>query len=597
MYFWNLKILWVANAEISELKNSEAQMEGTSIVHETVFPVPARGVTVACRVNMDSEVDIPLVYFGRESHESGVAYPDSPVVLVSDDRFKSRGSTNPLNSVVRRLEAQLARHGGLLESSEFVSSNGRGDDRYYHADDFLDNGDEDEGDCYETELDLSAFRVLETVGGDHAAYEEDEEEVTDNEEEDNQEAGGNWQTLLSRLDSTRQNFVRDVVVELETVQSFPGHTRQKKQKSLRELTAKLRRLLPKINQVQAHWQAAVWEVVTATNSTATMQGFLDLWNDVSTQKQREEFAKERSELVEKLQCADLYAAWKKGEAIVRARHDAFFSNISRLWELWNFEEECSGRPCCVCSPNRAISRTEKRFAAHFSDIYPAADLATTPYILRIALFGQKGASKSLAAPVLGGMSDVDDSQISNVSNNLPLTVYLYKKNELLKCKITEIKSLTQQTVQVIDKEWVAAEEFESLAAVFESYQQKYVRKQDRSVLASPIDAWKNFAVKVSSTSYMYLFDIASKATSLATFAFNDKMGHPIFVPSITAARLADLEKRKKSAESLQERKKKRKILQQKQQESEFRKIPYSEFFAPFPDFDKSLFKPAVIDVT
>ena len=548
---------------------------------QMVNPVPLRGVMVKCALNFGADSEVPFMCFGRDSREAGPGAPDSPAVPTSSDGFKARGSTNPLNSVVRRLEAQLARHGGLLESGDFVSTNGRGDDRYYHADDFLDNGDEGdmEGDFFEGELDLTAFKLLEILPGDEAE-EESDNEMTDDEDTMNDDAGGNWQTLLSRLEQTKQTLVREVVVELETVQSFPGHTRQKKLKSLRELTAKLRRLLPKVNQVQAHWQAAVWEVVTATNSAATMQSFLDLWNDVSVAKQREEIAKERAELVDKLgELPLIAAAWKQGEALTRPKHEAVFTTLAKLWDLWAQDEECLGRPLPACTGS--ISRVEKRFAAHLVEI--CSNLVESlepviPYLLRVALFGSKGADSSSVV-------------------SLPVTIFLYKKNELLKCKLLEIKSLTHQTVQVVDKEWSdSLVQFDSLAEVFESYQQKYVRKQDRVKLATNVDSWKQFAVKTTADllpSYTYLYDIA--LASVGSHGFTDKGGHPLFIPSIGAARQTDLEKKKKQTELAEERKRKRDELEKKSQEKNFNKIPFGEFFHTFPEFDKSLWRANIIE--
>ena len=482
-----------------------------------------------------------------------------------------------------------------MESGDFVSSNGRGDDRYYHADEWLDDEDEEAGDGEGSngELDVRKFCVIETEPGGEMETEQTavDDELTDEEDVDD-DAGGNWQTLLNRLDPTKQSVVREVVIELESVQAFPGHTRQKKQKSLQQLTARLRRLLPKINQIQAHWQAAVWEVVNATNSQATMQSFLDLWNEVSITKQRDEIAKEREEILPKLKepLREVGLAWKKGEGLVRVKHEGVFNMLSKLWELWNQDEECSGRGIFSPGACKPISRIEKRFATHFIEIIPdCLSIDIIPFLVRIALFGSKK-SRTNSNPA----NSDEESDFFLIS--LPVTVYIYKKNELLKCRLTDIKSLSQQTVQIVDKDWESGEDwFESLTAVFESYQQKHVRKQDRVKLASSLDGWKNFAIKTSDGNYLCLFDVANKASSLGHFAFTDKAGHPLFLPSIGVARNLDLEKRKKLQEAQDERKRKREELEKKLRDQESQNPPCSEFFLPFPEFEKSLFKIERID--
>ena len=142
----------------------------------------------------------------------------------------------------------------------------------------------------------------------------------------------------------------------------------------------------------------------------------------------------------------------------------------------------------------------------------------------------------------------------------------------------------------MDKDWETTAgdtgEYQSLATVFESYQQKYVRKQDRVYLPTQYDAWKNFAVKIGQE-YVYLYDIAQKAASLGHYGFTDKSGNPIFLPSIAAVRSLEYDKKKRQMEAKEERKRKREANEARD-DSKF--PPYNDTFIPFPDFDKDLFK-------
>ena len=522
--------------------------------------------------------------------------PDSPVPVANRTTSSSqRGSANPLNSIIRKWEAKFARHGGFVD--EHVSSNGRNDGRYYEADEWLDDGqmEEDDGADEYREIDISQFRAIQTVAGEKEPEPEPEDEqyATDDEMED--DAGGNWQVLINRLETSKQPLVRELVLELEQVQAFPGHTKQKKQKSLRDCTARLRRLLPKVSQIQSQWQAAVWEVVSATNPTVTMQSFIDLWNDLSTLKQREEILKDREEIIPKLvePVTEITSAWKRGESIMRLKHEQIFTQISRLWDLWIQEEECAGRAVTGVVPCRPISRSEKRFGAHLVELLPAtADTIT--HFVRIALFGSRKTKKT-TEDINPGPSDEDGDTQGGVDIHvvaLPATIFIYKKNELLKCKLLDVKSLMVQTIQIVDKEWEAAGpgdslEYNSFATVFESYQQKYVRKQDRVTLPTQYDAWKNFAVKIGQE-YVNLYDIAQKAASLAHYGFTDKSGNPIFIPSIAAVRAVEFDKRKKLMDAKEERKRKREAIGANKDES--KNPPLNDIFIPFPDFDKDLFK-------
>ena len=577
------------------------------------FPVPARGVPIICGVNFETLRPIPIIYFGRETKSNGREIPESPEPIVQRDTSSQRSTSNPLNSIIRKWEAQFAMQGGGMESGEYVSSNGRGDDRYYHADEWLDDGDEDEGDSgeYIGEVDLDAFRVI--TGNEDDDDEEDlaESDGTDAEDDIMDDAGGNWQVLIKRLDSSKQQAVKELVVDLETFQTFPGHTKQKKQKALRDSTARLRRLLPKVTQVQSQWQAAVWAVVIATNESANMQAFLELWNELAPNKQKEEITKDRDEVLAKISEAikELAAGWKRGESIVRVKHDLAFTNMARIWDLWVQEEECAGRITQKLAPGKQISKLEKRFAASLAEILPGLPADTIPHLLRIALFGSKRTKKGTQAPTESGAlpQGSDDEVEATVTAipfvTLPVNIFIYKKNELLKCRLVDVKSLTTQTIQIIDKDWeagpapgTAAEsaapptpEFTSLADVYESYQQKYVRKQDRVKLLSQFDAWKCFAVKIDNE-YVYLFDLLQRAASVSHYALMDKAGNPIFLPSVAAARIADADKRKRIQEMKDERKRKRDTLEAKAKEKEMMIPPFNDVFIPFPPFDKELFK-------
>lgn len=581
------------------------------------------GVPVICALNFDSQYSIPIIYFGRETRAPDREIPDSPEPILQRESSNQRSSSNPLNSIIRKWEAQFAMQGGVMESGEYVSSNGRGDDRYYHADEWLDDGEEEEADSgeYIGEVDLDAFKVVVMNRAD--AEEESEDDVaesdgTDQEDDDMEDAGGNWQLLIRRLESNKRDPVKQLVLDMESFQAFPGHTKQKKQKALRDSVARLRRLLPKVNQIQSQWQAAVWNVVVATNDAANMQAFIELWNEVAPNKQKEEITKERDELVQKISPSlkELANLWKAGEALIRSKHDTTLSLLTKWWELWNQEEECAGRVGTSLASCRSITKVEKRFASSLGELIPNLNIDSIPYLLRVALFGSKKGKRTGNEPVASGPGGSDDDNqpgesqsataVDIPSISLPVTIYMYKKNELLKCRLVDIKSLAVQTIQIIDKEWESGPaksptsggdaaggsgipEFSSLAAVYESYQQKFVRKQDRVGLVSQYDAWKCFAVKQGSE-YVYLFDVAQKAAAVGHYAFTDKGGNPLYLASVAVARLADADKRKRLEAQKDERKRKREILEQKARDNESMNPPFNDVFVEVPAFSKDLFR-------
>ena len=585
------------------------------VENEDPFPAPLRGIPIISALKINGKDSVPLVYFGRETKASGREAPLSPEPVPSQSFSSGRpGSNNPLNSIIRKWEATFARHGGFMESGDFVSSNGKNDGRYYEADEWLDDGDVDEnGDDDEYyDVVLDQFRSIDTsndletpTGAEDADDGSVEEEYETDEEGEGDDAmdstGGSWEVLIRRLETSKQPVVKEVVVELEQVQAFPGHSKQKKQKSLKDTTARLRRLLPKINQIQSQWQAAIWELLSPANPLVTMQSFIDLWNEVSPSKQREEIVKERLDLISKLKSeplAEIVFGWKTGEVVTRVKHDSFFNVIVKIWDLWNVEEECSGRVVAnLAASDKPVSRTEKRFGSHLceslaqtSGINVPDEFGLTPDIgaifLRIALFGSKKNSKQETSST--------DSELTVVC--LPATVYIYRKNELLKCKLGDVKSLTQQVIQVIDKEWettIPDEEFSSFNEIFESYQQKYVRKQDRIRLTTLVDGWKHFAIKTTNGEYVTLYDIASKATNAGYFGFTDKSGNPMYMSQITSVRSAELETRKKENEVNEEKKRKRNEAEEKIRIiSPPNEPPFGDTFVPFPEFSKDLFKVA-----
>lgn len=575
------------------------------------FPVPARGLPIVCSLNFDAELPIPLIYFGRETRSTGRDIPESPEPAPVHETSRGRISNNPLNSIIRKWETHFAIQGGVMESSDFVATKGRTDDRYYHADEWLDDAEEDEGDLgeYIGEVDLDAFRVIvpgQMEDEEDVFEEEDESDGTDQENEDGMEdVGGNWQLLLKRLDSSKQQVIKELVIDLETFQAFPGHTKQKKQKHLRDTIARLRRLLPKINHVQSQWQAAVWNVVVTTNEAMNMQAFMELWNDMAPNKQKEDIVKERDEVIVKLSesIAEVAGVWKRGESLMRNKHEATFNLLNRVWDLWLQEDECAGRLTPSVHPGRPVSKTEKRFASSLCELIPQLTPDVVPLLLRVALFGTKKSTAASTKKTVPEGSE-EDQPVSSPPEigtdtlpcpSLPFSVYIYRKNELLKCKVIEIKSLTHQTIQIVDKEWENYDasnppEFSSFEALFESYQQKYVRKQDRLVLPSVLDAWKYFAIRSpGSQEYVTLYDMAAKAASMVSFAFTDKAGVPVFLPSIATARAADTEKRKKQNDLKEERKRKREALEAKAREQSMKNPPFNEEFLPFPEFDKDLF--------
>jgi hypothetical protein len=263
--------------------------------------------------------------------------------------------------------------------------------------------------------------------------------------------------------------------------------------------------------------------------------------------------------------------------------------LSRVWDLWVQEEECAGRTSPEVVGGKPFSKLEKRFASSFlSELIPDIPTDVLQTLVRISLVGGKRVKKSI---------DEDDNLFTVIS--LPATVYIYRRNELLKCKLAEIKGLSSQTIFVNSKEWGESAspssangevEFSSFDSLFESYQQKFVRKQDRLVLPSPLEAWKYFAVKpTGQQDYLILYDLAQKATSAAHYAFTDKGGNPIFIPSVAAARSADIEKRKKQNDMKDERKRKREALEAKAKEVSKRNPPFNDSFLPIPEFSKELF--------
>jgi hypothetical protein len=590
--------------------------ESGSEVEEEYEPImPERGVGIVCGLRLSALEPLPVLYFGDETHACGVGSPVSPrnaTPLKSGPESGRMGSNNPLNSIIRRWEAKFARHGGFMEESGCVSSSARNDGRYYEADEWLDDGNDegDEGEEDQGDFDPAAFRAIDTP--DNIEEELDEtpsvSEAENETSDETEEIGGNCETLLKRLDPYKQPVIKDLITEMEQVQAFPGHTKQKKQKSLRDCTSKLRRLLPKVSHVQSQWQAAVWDVVNLANpNTYTMQFFIDLWNDVSVAKQREEFSKDQLDCVFKLvtdsALKELISAWKKGEAVTRSRFEQTFNRVAKLWDVWVQEEECAGRVVPSLSPpSGGLSRIEKRFTSHLTELVPAlSESAVSSVIFRMALFGsRKTKNKPLVGSTVELSGTVVEDEVPSValpdtSVSLPVTIFLYKRNELLKCKLIDIKSLAIQTIQVVDKDWLpppdasspqpASVEFTSLTTLFESYQQKFVRKQDRIKLASQYDGWKNFAIKTNTNEYVYLYDIASKAALANTYGFTDKSGNPIYLPPLSAVRNADAERQKKLNQAKEERKRKREA------QLEFLRTepPFSDNFIPFPLFSKSLF--------
>ena len=562
-------------------------MVDESVNIEDSFPVPNRGVPILCPLNMRDGFGVPLIYFGRETRATNREVPESPEPCMQLTQSSQRSSSNPLNSIIRKWETAFALQGSGMDSEEFVSSNGRGDDRYYHADEWLDNGAEDnegENEEYFGEVDVSAFRAI--PAGELLEVEEEisESDVTDEEDEVVEDAGGNWQILVRRLDAGRQSVVKDLVLELEAFQAFPGHTKQKKSKSLRDGVSRLRRLVPKVNQLQTQWQAAVWAIVSSVNDSVTMQQFIEMWNEVSPQKQKEEVLRERDELISKIGSSgplqDLAAAWQRGEAIQRFKNEPFFNMLARVWELWVQEGECAGRITPDVIPGKPYSKAEKRLA----ELIPEVSSEVAQILVRISLVGSRKAKKS------------PDEEATSIS--LPATVYVYRRNELLKCKLVDIKGLSSHTILVSDKEWEAETpsssgevEFSSLESLFESYQQKFIRKQDRVVLPSPFEAWKYFAIK-QGQEYSILYDVAQKAAAVCHYGFTDKAGNPIFLPSVAAARSADIEKRKKLNDIKEQRKRKRDAVEAKAKEVSSRNPPFNETFLPFPQFSKDLFLPS-----
>jgi hypothetical protein len=586
------------------------------------FPIPARGVPVICSMNFDVEAPIPLIYFGRETRNGQKTIPESPELLRGAGSSGGRSASNPLSSIIRKWETQFALQGAAMESSG-LDKKGRNADDYNLEDEWLDDGEDEQGDSgeYIGEVDLDSFRAIDPR--EDAGLGDDSDDVesdgTDQEEEDDVDVGGNWQLLLKRLDSTKQPLVKELVIELETFQAFPGHTKPKKQKQLRDSIARLRRLLPKVNHTQSQWQAAVWNVVVATNEGINMQAFLELWNDLAPSKQKEDILAERNELIEKLKdsIGDVVTAYQKNEALVRSKHDTAFNTLSKIWDLWVQEEECAGRVKPPLIPGIYASKIEKRFGSTLCELVPQLPIEAAPLFLRVAMFGHKKsslqqkkntASSSNSLPeaseeetqVAGG-DEANPSSSSEVpiAVNLPINVFIYRKNELLKCKLLEVKSLSHQHIQIIDKEWDGAggpdgslPEFNSFESLFESYQQKYVRKQDRVDLASSLDAWKMFAIRnpKNPSVYITLYDLAQKASSVLHYAFYDKSGYPVFLPSLAVARSLEVEKRKKTEEQKEEKKRKREAQDMaRSKEASMRHPPFNSIFLPIPEFNKELF--------
>jgi hypothetical protein len=208
-------------------------------------------------------------------------------------------------------------------------------------------------------------------------------------------------------------------------------------------------------------------------------------------------------------------------------------------------------------------------------------------LLRLAIFGSR---KNLTIQQSNnGASDEEQTVAVLHIVSLPSIVYIYRKNELLKCKLLEVKSFTSQVIQVVDKEWESAVEFNSFSELFESYQQKFVRKQDRIRLPTVYDGWKLFSVKINSE-YINLYDIINKASSVGHFGFTDKSGYPIYLPPIGPVRSADADKRKRIQDAKEERKRKRDAAIAKLKAEQANEPPYSDSFVPFPEFDKEIFK-------
>ena len=524
-------------------------------------------------------VDVPLVigdtpqviYFTREfkrlvKDNTHQAQANSPPQTRSDDTSALKSAISSkgdrLAMAIMSIEARVSKFGALRAPQDIVrKAKKTTNEQFYNADDeFLDDEEVDYASGSESsEIDPLEFRAVKP-----------EDDLSDTDEPIPQEPAPtaadeydrlgdrpDWREVLLCVEDKKRPMIQELLQELEDSLNIAGSTRQRKLKIANDAASIVRRLVPKTSRIQNIWRKVFTNLLedSAINDIKP-EAFEMIWDEASVARQKEVIFENREELVKSvdpLQIKDACLSWKKAEALTWKKYEKMFAALNGLWKLWRKEEECAGR---VIFPDlkerQRPTTTERRFASHLVTLFPAITDSASLILVRVALFGQKRGLK----PIQPSPANSDDDQAIQGVQILPLRIWLYRKNCLLACKLNEVTSLTKQAVSVTEKEWEgSARDYTSLLQVYESYQQRYVKKQDRLPLTSAHDVWKHFAIKLASGEFQTLYDFVQKAAIAHDWCFVDKFGFPIFFPSIGAARVVDV-KNKENRQKVKEDKKK-----------------------------------------
>ena len=535
--------------------------------------------------------EVPQIYYfdrelktlldEQESEEDEESEEEQPnhslkppqVVQVTPDLMSIKKS-DPLAHVIANLEARCSRYGAPSAPKSIVRKKQAGDSFYQADDDFLDDEEVEYQSDSEGELDPAEFK---SVPGDYKFPEDENQTAKDEDGWDMFGDRPDWRALLVKLDDKKRATFRESMQVLDDALYIAGSTRQRKLRLLKEAVAVVRRLLPKIPKIQNVWKRAfVVLVEEAPVEEIKLDVFETYWEAGNVTAQREEISQQRDEIlktVDEESAKDLSETWKKGEALTYRRGERIFGVIGKLYEFWTREEECFGRQVPVSADRQKPSQFERRFATHVQQSIPGISEQFSLVAVRIALYGNK---KSTRSQTVQSSADTDEEAESEA---LPMKIYLYKKSVLLDVKLNEVFSLSKQSVTVTDKAWEGAtKDYPSLVHVFDSFQQRFTRKQDRQALAAGLDVWKLFCYK-SGDEYLPLYDAIQKSTSAIDWFFVDRLGYPVYLPSLALARAAEVKAKEGRGKSKEERK----------------VAPYSEEFWNFRTFNAADFEEIVED--
>jgi hypothetical protein len=363
-----------------------------------------------------------------------------------------------------------------------------------------------------------------------------------------------WRDLIQKLDEKKRDSVFEALKSLDDALFIAGSTRHKKLKLLKEAIGIVRRLGPKPLKHQNEWLRCLTILIEDAPLQEIKTELVALiWEESDVKIQKEEIIKQKEDILKSLTTLSdnagssgvtatqiLNQAALKNEVFSWKRFDKIALTVRSLFDLWKREEECSGRCIPPFKEGRKPSSQEKKFAAYLASLLALSEQASL-MITKVALFGSKKTSGSTPT-----QTDEEDSQKDSYTFQLPLKIWLYKKNPLLQCKLNEMFSFSNQQVTVLEREWSGAtREYPSLISIFDAYQQRYVKSQDRQELATTVDVFRFFATK-HGNDFVTLYDILLK--SAFDWCFMDKQGFPLYVLSISNQRQVELAKVKQKSQ-------------------------------------------------